>query len=58
MKKTISLLNEEMKTKFAISKPKILVTGLNPHAGEDGLLGLQDSKIIAPVIKDFQKKNV
>ena len=56
LKKTISLLNEEMKTKFAISKPKILVTGLNPHAGEDGLLGLQDSKIIAPVIKDFQKK--
>ena len=58
LKKTISLLNEEMKKKFAISKPKILVTGLNPHAGEDGLLGLQDSKIIAPVIKDFQKKNV
>ena len=58
LKKTISLLNEEMKTKFAISKPKILVTGLNPHAGEDGLLGQQDSKIIAPVIKDFQKKNV
>ena len=58
LKKTISLLNEEMKSKFAISKPKILVTGLNPHAGEDGLLGQQDSKIIAPVIKDFQKKNV
>ena len=58
LKKTISLLNEEMKTKFTISKPKILVTGLNPHAGEDGLLGQQDSKIIAPVIKDFQKKNV
>ena len=58
LKKTISLLNEEMKIKFAISKPKILVTGLNPHAGEDGLLGLQDSKIIAPVIRDFQEKNV
>lgn len=58
LKKTISLLNEEMKMKFAISKPKILVTGLNPHAGEDGLLGLQDSKIIAPVIRDFQEKNV
>ena len=58
LKKTISLLNEEMKAKFAITKPRILVTGLNPHAGEDGLLGLQDSKIIAPVIKDFQEKNV
>ena len=58
LKKTISLLNEEMKIKFAISKPKILVTGLNPHAGEDGLLGMQDSKIIAPVIKDFKIKNV
>ena len=58
LKKTISLLNEEMKKKFAITKPRILVTGLNPHAGEDGLLGLQDSKIIAPVIKDFQEKNV
>ena len=58
LKKTISLLNEEMKKKFGISKPRLLVTGLNPHAGEDGLLGQQDSKIIAPVIKDFQKKNV
>ena len=56
LKKTISLLHKEMKIKFKIQKPKILVTGLNPHAGEDGLLGLHDSKVISPVVKELQNR--
>ncbi len=58
LKKTISLLHDEMICKFKIDKPKILVTGLNPHAGEDGLLGLHDSRVISPVIKELQNINI
>ncbi|MGX5202858.1 4-hydroxythreonine-4-phosphate dehydrogenase PdxA [Aliikangiella sp. IMCC44632] len=41
---------------FGIDKVRIAVCGLNPHAGEDGLLGNEDIEVITPVIKDFQSK--
>jgi 4-hydroxythreonine-4-phosphate dehydrogenase len=40
---------------FGISKPRIAVLGLNPHAGENGLLGVEENNIISPVIKDFKE---
>jgi len=36
---TVCIINEDLKTKFGYTKPKILICGINPHAGEDGLLG-------------------
>ena len=50
LKKTIEIINNDLKNKFGIKKPKILVTGLNPHAGENGMLGRQDENIIKPAI--------
>ena len=58
LKKTINIINNDLKKKFRIKKPKILVTGLNPHAGEDGMLGKQDSEVIAPVIADMKKNKI
>ena len=58
LKKTISIINKDLENKFRIRKPKILVTGLNPHAGEDGLLGKQDHKIISPVISELKNNNI
>ena len=58
LKKTISIIHSELKNKFRIKNPKILVTGLNPHAGEDGMLGKQDHKIISPVILELQNSNI
>ena len=58
LKKTISIINNDLKEKFGIKKPKILVTGLNPHAGEDGMLGKQDMNIIKPVITDMRRKKI
>ena len=40
---------------FGITKPRIAVLGLNPHAGENGLLGVEEENIISPVIKDFKE---
>ncbi|MDR6564594.1 MULTISPECIES: 4-hydroxythreonine-4-phosphate dehydrogenase PdxA [unclassified Arcicella] len=41
---------------FGIQKPKIAVLGLNPHAGEDGLLGNEEKEVISPVLEQFRKK--
>ena len=58
LKKTICIINNDLKEKFGIKKPKILVTGLNPHAGEDGMLGKQDMNIIKPVITDMRRNKI
>ncbi|MBU1199388.1 MAG: 4-hydroxythreonine-4-phosphate dehydrogenase PdxA [Nanoarchaeota archaeon] len=45
-------------TMFGIENPKIIVCGLNPHAGESGKIGEEDANIIAPAIDEFRKKGV
>ncbi|GAB4128486.1 MAG: 4-hydroxythreonine-4-phosphate dehydrogenase PdxA [Raineya sp.] len=52
----LQILIQALQTDFGIQKPKIAVLGLNPHAGEEGILGTEEKEIIEPVIKDFRKK--
>ena len=54
LRKIINILNEDLKKYFSIKNPRILVCGLNPHAGENGHLGIEEQEIIEPVIKEFQ----
>ena len=49
------ILNTSLRKDFNIKKPKILIAGLNPHAGENGLLGTEENKIIKPVINKLNK---
>ncbi len=51
-------LNKCLKIDFNIKKPKLVISGLNPHAGENGKLGTEEKQIIHPVIKKLQKKNI
>jgi 4-hydroxythreonine-4-phosphate dehydrogenase len=51
------LLIKSLEKDFGISKPKIAVLGLNPHAGEEGLLGEEEEKIIKPAIKELKDQN-
>jgi 4-hydroxythreonine-4-phosphate dehydrogenase len=55
---TVCIINEDLKTKFGFTKPKILICGINPHAGEDGLLGNEENDIIIPAVKSLKKKGV
>ncbi len=48
---TISILHQSLKKDFAIAKPKIMVAGLNPHAGESGHLGDEEITVITPAIQ-------
>lgn len=47
----LRILNEDLKNKFGIPQPRILVCGLNPHAGEGGHLGREEIEIITPVLE-------
>lgn len=52
----IRLMELTLKKDFLISKPKIAVLGLNPHAGDEGLLGNEELEVIKPVIQDLKSK--
>ena len=55
--KTIKL-NTSLVQDFGIRKPKIAVLGLNPHAGEEGLLGKEENDIITPTIKKLKEEGI
>ncbi|XZG69932.1 4-hydroxythreonine-4-phosphate dehydrogenase PdxA [Chitinibacteraceae bacterium HSL-7] len=46
----LGILHRDLKTKFGLAQPRILVAGLNPHAGEDGHLGREELDIIIPTL--------
>ena len=52
------LMNESLKRDFGITRPKIAVLALDPHAGDDGVIGDFDKKVIRPVIDEVQGKGV
>ena len=53
LREVIEILHEELRSRFSIDDPQIVVCGLNPHAGEGGHLGSEDLEIIAPVIEEL-----
>lgn len=52
----LNLMLHSLKQDFGITKPKVAILGLNPHAGENGLLGSEEQEIILPVIEKFRQK--
>jgi 4-hydroxythreonine-4-phosphate dehydrogenase len=52
----LGLLIRTLQKDFGVQKPKIAVLGLNPHAGEEGLLGTEDIEIIEPVVREIHKQ--
>ena len=53
VRQTVQIVVDEMKAKFGLTQPRILVCGLNPHAGEGGHLGVEEIEIINPVLQEF-----
>jgi len=50
LEQTLRILHADMSRKYGLAKPRILVAGLNPHAGEGGYLGHEEIDVIAPVL--------
>ncbi len=56
LKSKLQILIASLKNDFGRSKPKVAVLGLNPHAGEGGLLGQEEHDIIRPIVEEFKYK--
>lgn len=54
----LTLFHHGLKNRFHIAEPKILVCGLNPHAGENGLLGCEEQEMILPVISHLKSQGM
>jgi 4-hydroxythreonine-4-phosphate dehydrogenase len=48
----------DLKARFGVANPRLAVSGLNPHAGEDGSLGMEDIEIVAPAIEDLRAQGI
>ncbi len=55
---SIALMDETLKRRFHIRSPRIAVLGLNPHAGEGGLLGHEEIRVILPAIRSARQRGI
>ncbi|HAR76613.1 MAG TPA: 4-hydroxythreonine-4-phosphate dehydrogenase PdxA, partial [Psychrobacter sp.] len=53
VRQTVQIVIDDMREKFGLNQPRILVCGLNPHAGEGGHLGTEEIEVINPVLQEF-----
>lgn len=58
IKATIRSFHKSLQRDFGIQKPRIAVLGLNPHAGENGILGKEESEIITPAIQEADGEKI
>lgn len=54
----LAVFDKSLRRDFAVAKPRIAVLALNPHAGENGLLGKEETEIISPAIAEARKKDI
>lgn len=58
LRKVLKILDQDLRTKFGIKQPRILVCGLNPHAGEGGYLGMEEIDVLIPTIRQLQQQGL
>jgi 4-hydroxythreonine-4-phosphate dehydrogenase len=58
LERTLRVLQRELPQRFAIPRPRILVAGLNPHAGEAGFLGREEAEIISPLLARLRREGL
>ena len=56
LRSKLNILEKTLRQDFNLTKPRIAVLGLNPHAGEGGLLGTEEQDVIIPLIKELKEK--
>jgi 4-hydroxythreonine-4-phosphate dehydrogenase len=55
---TVRIVNAALKARFGLASPRLAVSGLNPHAGEDGTLGTEERSIVAPAIETLRAEGI
>jgi 4-hydroxythreonine-4-phosphate dehydrogenase len=56
--RTVRIVAADLKARFGIAKPRLAISGLNPHAGEGGSLGTEDQSVIAPAIVTLRGEGI
>ena len=56
--RTARIVAADLQTRLGIARPRLAISGLNPHAGEDGSLGTEDQSIIAPAIETLRQDGI
>ncbi|WBL22281.1 4-hydroxythreonine-4-phosphate dehydrogenase PdxA [Zunongwangia sp. HRR-M8] len=56
IKKKIRIIQQTLKQDFRIRKPKIAVLGINPHSGDNGVIGKEDEEVLKPTLNEFREK--
>ncbi len=56
--RTLEILDNDLKVRFGIAEPRILVCGLNPHAGEGGHLGSEEIEVIEPAVAEACRRGI
>jgi 4-hydroxythreonine-4-phosphate dehydrogenase len=54
----LEIINHDLRHRFALNKPRILVCGLNPHAGENGHMGTEEIDIIEPALQQLRQQGM
>jgi 4-hydroxythreonine-4-phosphate dehydrogenase len=55
---TSRIVVADLKTRFALDNPRLVVSGLNPHAGEDGSIGSEEQTIVAPAVEVLRREGI
>jgi 4-hydroxythreonine-4-phosphate dehydrogenase len=55
---TARIVAAELSSRFGIASPRLAIAGLNPHAGEDGTMGLEDRDIVAPAVAALRAEGI
>ena len=58
LERVLRILHRDLRHRFGISKPRILVAGLNPHAGEGGHLGREEIEVMIPVLEKLRAEGM
>lgn len=56
--KKLGIMNQSLQEDFQMQRPKIAVLALNPHAGDEGLIGKEDDEIVGPAVKEAKEKGL
>jgi 4-hydroxythreonine-4-phosphate dehydrogenase len=52
------IVTRDLQQRFGITRPRLAVTGVNPHAGEDGALGEEDAKVVRPAVEQLRRDGI
>ncbi|MCO5763196.1 MAG: 4-hydroxythreonine-4-phosphate dehydrogenase PdxA [Chromatiaceae bacterium] len=58
LERVIRILHRDLRQRFGLADPRLLVCGLNPHAGESGHLGREEIEIISPLLRDLRAQGL